>query len=187
MATPLQKKRRRLIQSAEGYLDLAMMFEDRWSLRASLRRILADRAIGCLNEITNPMGHKPYILFLKGQAHRVAERFHEAARLFEQFHKLDPDDLSGLLALGWCYKRTERLNQAIAALQKAVSVDAASAISHYNLACYCALANRVDDAVTHLAIALDLDEDYRDLVKFEHDFDLIRQLPDFRSIFEINA
>jgi tetratricopeptide (TPR) repeat protein len=187
MATVAQKKRKRLIQMAEGYLDLAVVFEDRWSLSVEHRRKMASRAITCLNKISNPGGHRAYLLFLKGQAHRVAGRFRQATNFFEQSTKLEPENIHCLLALAWCYKRTDLIPQAIESLEKAVLIDAASAISHYNLACYWALLNKIDPAVMHLSMAIDLDEAYRDLVAGEHDFDLIRKNPGFQHLLEVGA
>lgn len=187
MATPEQIKRRQLIQTAEGYLDLAVMFEDQWTLDETHRRKLASRAIECLNEIRKPLGHKPQILFLKGQAHRIAGRFVQASKFFEQSTKLDPDNLHGLLALAWCYKRTGKLELAIAAMEDALKVEPESAIAHYNLACYGALNNNLDLAVLHLSLALDLNAEYRELVDSESDFDPIRDEDRFREVLEVNA
>ena len=59
-------RRQKLIQTAEGYLDLIMAFDDLWPLELPHRVALADRALEALQQIKRPMGHKPYILFLKG-------------------------------------------------------------------------------------------------------------------------
>jgi tetratricopeptide (TPR) repeat protein len=187
MATTAQVKRRRLIQMAEGYLDLAVVFEDRWDLNETQRKKMADRAIECLSAVNNPLGHKPYILFLKGQAHRVAGRLQTAVRYFRQSKKLDPDNLHCLLALAWCYKRTDQIKLAIKVLLDALKVEPTSAIVHYNLACYGALDVNVELAVMHLSLALDLNTKYRELVADESDFDLIRGYPGFQEVLEIEV
>jgi tetratricopeptide (TPR) repeat protein len=187
MATNSQTKRRRLIQMAEGYLDLTMVFEDRWPLSQKHREKMAGRAIECLNRISRPMGHKPYILFLKGQAHRTSGRYAEAVPLFRLSFKLDPDNVHSLLAVAWCYKRMNNLPSAIDSMKLAINIDPASAIAHYNLACYSALSHNVDDAVRHLSLALDLNPDYRNLVSNESDFDCIREHPSFQACTTINA
>lgn len=175
MATLEQIKRRQLMQMAEGYLDLAEMFEDRWSLSLDKRKILADRAIVSLNQIHNPLGLKPQILYLKGQAHRIAGRLNLAVRSFRKSSNLDPENLHCLLALAWCYKRTEELDKAIEAMIIALRLEPESAITHYNLACYLALALDAEQALKHLAIAIDLNPEYRDKVPQEKDFDAIRE------------
>lgn len=182
MATLKQVQRRQNIQMAEGYLDLAMVLEDRWPLDATLRDSLTDRALQCLEKIKNPLGHKPYVLFLKGQACRAANQPQRAIPFLEQSNQLDPDNLHTYLALAWCYKRTDRLEQAIETMQSAVELDAESGIAHYNLACYCALSRRVDLALMHLSFALDLNSEYRDHVTTESDFDSIRENPRFAML-----
>ena len=66
-------------------------------------------------------------------------------------------------------------------METAIQIDNESAIAHYNLACYWALARQVQMAVLHLTHAFDLNPDYRDYVDAESDFDGIRNDPDFIS------
>ena len=185
MATTAQIRRRQNIRSAEGYLELAMAL-DKPSvpnyLDSSLREQLADRAIENLDKIKNPLGHKPYVLFLKGQACCTANRPQQAIQFLEQSAKLDPDNLHTHLALAWCYKRTDQIELAIESMQFAVELNSESAIAHYNLACYCALNRKVDLALMHLSFALDLNSEYREHIANESDFDLIRENPRFASI-----
>ena len=182
MATIKQVKRRRNIKMAEGYLDLAMVLDDHWPLDRGTREALAQRAVSCLENIKNPLGHKPYILFLKGQAMRASGRLVEAINYLEQSSKLDPDNLHTYLALAWCYKRTGRLPQAIESMRIAVELDAENAIAQYNLACYFALGKQVELALMHLSFALELNPDYRTLTADESDFDQIRENPGFASL-----
>jgi tetratricopeptide (TPR) repeat protein len=191
MATVDQVKRRQHIQVAEGYLSLAEMFEDTcppspgWPLSAERRRVLAERAIATLNEIRNPLGLKPQILYLKGQAHRIAGRLNLAIRCFRKSSNLDPDNLHTLLALAWCYKRTDDIDRAIEAMILSLRIEPESAIVHYNLSCYLALAHQSERALTHLVIALDLHPDYSKRIPHEQDFDPIRDLPRFREVTQV--
>lgn len=182
MATVAQVQRRQNIQMAEGYLELATVLDGELTLDFSLRKSLAERAFGCLSKIKNPLGHKPYILFLKGQACRTADRFVDAIRYLDQSAKLDSENLHTYLALAWCHKRTRRLDLAIEAMQLAVELDSDCAIAHYNLACYSALDHNIDQALMHLTFALDLNDEYRLLVATESDFDGIRENPRFSSL-----
>ena len=52
------------LKSAEGYLELGSMFEDRWSLDLPLRQVMADSAMYHLNQITDPRGHASTVLYL---------------------------------------------------------------------------------------------------------------------------
>ena len=180
-------RRKQIIREAEGYLELISLFEDRWQLDPELRVRLADRAIECLGEISNPQGFKPHILFLKGQAHRLAGRYPEAVDCLEQSTRLDAESLHALLALGWCYKRIDRIDLAIKTLQDAVALEPESAMSHYNLACYWALTGNVSHTVRELAAAFDLDGKYRERVASETDFDLVRESPHFQAILSVNV
>ncbi len=181
MATIERVKRKQLIRSAEGYLDLIMVFDDRWSLDMNLRQRMVERAIACLEQIKKPMGHKPYILFLKGQAHRAINEYSKAINFLQQSSRLDPDNIHTFLALAWCYKRVNRIDLAIEAMETAIQIESGCAIACYNLACYWALAGNVTNAVANLEKAFDLNPDYRDYVQNEPDFDKIRTDPEFQA------
>ena len=187
MSTIERVQRKQLMRTAEGYLDLIMAFDDCWPLEQEHREVLAERAIDALEKIKSPLGHKPYILYLKGQACRASSNYRKAVHHLQQSAQLDPDNIHTFLALGWCYKRMERTDLAIEAMETAVQIDNESAIAHYNLACYWALAQQVKMAVLHLSNAFDLNPEYRDFVDLESDFDSIREDPDFLSSLDMIA
>ena len=172
-------RRKRLIREAEGYLDLMMVFEDRWPLDLVIKKQIADRVIGCLAKIQKPMGHKPHVLFLKGQACLACHRFKQAIHHLRQSAKLDGENVHTLIALAWCYKRTDQLDLAISALEEAILLDSECAIAHYNLACYFALQKNTPSAVMHLTMAIELNTEYRQHIAKESDFDPIRNDPGF--------
>src|SRR6185437_3843397 len=109
--------------------------------------------------------------FLKGEALRCLDRYREALKPLEIAASLNPSDTRVALALGWCYKRTNRLAQAIDALQRALRVHADEPLLHYNLACYWSLAGNGAKALGALTTALKLDPDLRSLIPEEADFD----------------
>ena len=108
------------LQSAEGYLELGSMFEDRWSLDLPLRQVMSDSAMYHLNQITDPRGHASTVLYLKGQACRMAERYPQAIEWFNELIKIEPDNMHALLAVAWCHKRTDDLASSIAAMEQAI-------------------------------------------------------------------
>ena len=118
---------------------------------------------------------------LKGQACLACNRFKQAIHYLRQSAKLDGENIHTLIALAWCYKRTDELDLAIEALEEAVLLDSQSVIAHYNLACYFALKKNTPQAVMHLTMAIDLNSDYRQLVAQESDFDPIRNDPGFMA------
>lgn len=175
------------LQSAEGYLELGSMFEDRWSLDLPLRQVMADSAIYHLSQITQPRGHRSTVLYLKGQACRMAERYSQAIEWFDQLTEIEPDNMPGLLAVAWCHKRTGNLASSISAMEQAIAYESGNAIAHYNLACYLALDGQVQPCVGRLAEALKLEPQFRVYINDETDFDPVRDHPDFQSLVSVSV
>ena len=119
---------------------------------------------------------------LTGEALRTTGRHREALKPLEVAASLRPGDVGVAIALGWCYKRTQRLAQAIDALSRAVRHKPNEPLLHFNLACYWSLASNPAKAVQALAVALQLDPDLRGSVASELDFDPLRGNPDFERI-----
>ena len=120
--------------------------------------------------------------FLTGEALRTTGQYRDALKQLEQAASLRPEDVGVAVALGWCYKRTQRLAQAIDALSRAARHKPREPILHYNLACYWSLASNPAKATASLALALALDPDLRALVAREPDLDPLRGDPDFQRI-----
>lgn len=182
MATMTPPRRRQLIARAEGFLDLATILDDELPLSVEARTRLADRCLECLDRIESPLGHKPYVLFLKGQASRVAERHEEAVNFLEQSRRIDPDNIHVYFSLAWSLKRCGRLEESVATMQQAIELDAGNPLAHYNLACYLALRGEIDASLWHLACALELNTEFRELAWQEPDFEPIRTDPRFASL-----
>jgi Flp pilus assembly protein TadD len=120
--------------------------------------------------------------YLMGEALRSLERYREALKPLELAAKLHPTDVGLAIALGWCYKRTHRLAQAIDALERASKKSPEEPLPHYNLACYWSLAGNVAKALDELSAALDLDPALRSLIPDETDFDQLRGNPEFERL-----
>jgi tetratricopeptide (TPR) repeat protein len=117
--------------------------------------------------------------WLTGETLRVVGRFRDALKPLEVAASLRPGDVAVAIALGWCYKRTQRLAQAIDSLSRAVRHNPEVALLHYNLACYWSLAGDHAKSLRKLADALDLDPEIRALIPQEADFDALRGNADF--------
>ncbi len=126
-------------------------------------------------------------LYLKGQSLRELGRFLDALEPLRRAAQANPDNISTWLALGWCYKRTGKLDRAIESLEEALSVEPNDALVHYNLACYWSLARNKQQALTYLSRALDLEDEYRNLVAAETDFDPIRDDPSFQTLIRVTV
>src|SRR5262245_11215169 len=116
---------------------------------------------------------------LKGEALRCMERYREALKPLEIAASLRPGDTRVALALGWCYKRTNRLAQAIDSLERALRAHSDQPLLHYNLACYWSLAGNATKALGALSAALEIDPELRSLIAEEQDFDQLRGNPEF--------
>lgn len=166
MAENVLKQMRRKLSEAEGYLLLN----------------LPARALAILEAHADWATMKYESCILQGEALRMMERWRDALRPLEQAALLRPGDLNASIALGWCYKRTHRLAQAIDALTFALNKAPKVALLHYNLACYWSLANDPDQALGYLVEALNLEPEYLEMTRNEPDFDPIRGLPQFERI-----
>jgi tetratricopeptide (TPR) repeat protein len=119
---------------------------------------------------------------LTGEALRALGRYREALKPLELAAGLRPGDVGVALALGWCYKRTHRLAQAIDALGRACREHPEEPLLHYNLACYWSLAQNAERAIDELSIALGLEPELRDRIADEPDFNPLRGNPDFARL-----
>jgi Flp pilus assembly protein TadD len=161
-------RRQRILQSAEGYLELEMPDH----ALAAISRLSAEEMNGVA-------------FHLMGESLRALGRYAEAVSPLRQAADGAPSDIHIWLSLGWCYKRINRIDMAIEALEEALEADPSEAIVHYNLACYWSLAGNKRNALLFLSQALELDADYRDKVASEPDFDPIRNDPQFLSLTSV--
>lgn len=98
-----------------------------------------------------------------------------------------PNEIHIWLALGWCYKRTGRIDLAIESLEEALAVAPNDALVNYNLACYWSVAGNKRQALAYLTRSFDLKEHYRRLVASEPDFDAIRSDPSFQALMRVTV
>lgn len=117
--------------------------------------------------------------FLTGEALRQLDRYREALAALELAASLRPGHVGVAIALGWCYKRTHKLAQAIDALDRAVRKEPEVPLLHFNLACYWSLAGNEAKALEALAVALELEPDLRGRIATEPDFETLRDHPEF--------
>jgi tetratricopeptide (TPR) repeat protein len=169
MADQQRVRRKRILREAEGYLELGM----------------AEHALDALSRLDADSSARSDSLYLEGEALRSLQRFADALIPLEAAADVAPSNVHVWLALAWCYKRTDQLSRAIAALEQAVEVDPHEALLCYNLACYWSLSGDAEQSVDYLAKAFDLDASYRDLVADEADFDAIRNRPEFQALLTI--
>ena len=178
-------RRQQLLREAEGYLDLIMVLGDRWPLEPSVRDRLVQRTLKLLDELQDAGAPRGYLLYLEGQALRSMVRYLDAIPPLQAAAEDDPGNVHVWLALGWCYKRVDRLDLAIESLEEALVLDPSQAIVHYNLACYWSLARNVQQALHYLSQAFEIDSNFRDRVDRETDFDPIRSHHEFQMLTSV--
>ncbi len=166
MASKAQLDHARRLQAASGYLDLEMH----------------THALRALDGIRHPEATPFEFHYLRGQALRIAGRFEEALVSLSRAREEQPDDLDVLMALAWCYKRTDQLPRAISAMEEAYRAHPKTPIVLYNMACYYSLAGDKTQALSWLGRALRMKSDLRKLIADESDFDPLRNDPDFQYI-----
>ncbi|MGQ9575521.1 MAG: TPR end-of-group domain-containing protein [Thermoguttaceae bacterium] len=164
-------RQKQIEREAEGYLELGM----------------PQRALEALNKLGGEAELSLQGLYLRGEALRWLERYEEALPFLEKAAQALPEDIHVWLALGWCYKRTGRIDRAVEAMQQALKAKPREALLHYNLACYLSLAGQRERALEHLAKAFALDPEYRQLVPGEPDFDPLRSDPQFQALLDTSA
>jgi tetratricopeptide (TPR) repeat protein len=157
---------RKQLDEAEGYLMLD----------------LPERSLQILESRPDWLGMQFEASFLKGEALRTLKHYREALRPLEVAAGLRPSDTRVALALGWCYKRTNRLAQAIDSLERALREHPDYALLHYNLACYWSLAGNSSKALDALSRALAIDANLRTMIADEVDFDRLRGNPEFERL-----
>jgi Flp pilus assembly protein TadD len=162
-------RRQQLVLQAEGYLELGM---PRHALEVLAR-------CGDLDSLPD------HALYLQGECLRALDQFREALQPLMKAAAGSPHNVHVWLSLGWCYKRTGRLDMAIESLEEALAVEPNDALVHYNLACYWSLARNKRQALAFLSRAIDLKDHYRTLVAAEPDFDPIRSDPAFQALVRV--
>ncbi len=159
---------------AEGYLDLNMPQQ-------------ALDVLGRMGAAGGPDGTNGTDVrtwYLQGLALRSLERYADAIVPLRKVADLEPENVGVLLALGWCHKRTGRIDLAIEALERALAADSDEPLIRYNLACYYSVAGDKRRALAYLEQALALDPSCRSLIDHEPDFDPLRGDPEFQAICE---
>jgi tetratricopeptide (TPR) repeat protein len=180
-----RQRRHQLLCEIEGYLDLVNLFVEHWPLSDVSRDRIVQRALEAIRDLEEAGETCGELLMLKGEALRTIGRYAEAIDPLSRAGDVLCDNMHVFLALAWCYKRIDRVDLAIEALEEALVIDPAKAILHYNLACYWSLFGNAPLAADFLAQAFELDSKYRDLVAGESDFDSIRHDPAFLAVTSV--
>ncbi len=168
-----------LLRRATGYLELGeLLVEADAGPPLSARRVLK-RALAELEPLPPEVREGPLASLIEGETMRALGEWEAAIVPLTRAVTADATRVEAWLGLGWCYKRLDRLPEAIMALESGLDTSPQQPILLYNLACYHSLAGHVTSAIDHLTRAIAVDDRFRDLTGSERDFDPIRSDPRF--------
>ncbi|MCA9015899.1 MAG: tetratricopeptide repeat protein [Planctomycetaceae bacterium] len=159
---------KRHLNAAEGYLMLEMH----------------EQALRELSRIDTAYQNSEKYFRLLGQANQLGKRYQEALDAYQGAYDIDPENLTTLMGMAWCYKRTDQLPLAISVMEEAYLSHAEEPIVLYNLSCYFALAGDKANALSWLGRALRMEPGLKKLISEETDFDSLRGDKDFQFIVE---
>jgi tetratricopeptide (TPR) repeat protein len=166
MNQKVRSSRNRQLAAAEGYTALGMYAH----------------ALAELDRIADPEEAVFEVNYQRGDALRHLGRHEEALTAFHRAFDDEPDDVDLLMAMAWCYKRTDQLPRAITSMEQAYRIKPKEAVILYNLSCYWSLAGNKTQSLSWLGRALRMDNGLRQLIDDETDFDPLRNDPDFQLI-----
>lgn len=81
-----------------------------------------------------------------------------------------------------CHRRLGEIPEAVEVLERSVEENPSDPVLYYALACYLSRAGRAPAALDALSIALELDQELRELLEDEPDFEAIRGEEDFARL-----
>ena len=160
------RRRVKLLTAAEGYTALGMYAH----------------ALDSLDKIQDAEGAVFEVCSCRGDVLRHLERHDDALVELHRAFDENPDNVDLLMAMAWCYKRTNQLPRAITSMEQAYRIAPKKAIILYNLSCYWSLAGNKTQALSWLGRALRMDKAYRQLIESETDFDSLRHDMDFQML-----
>jgi len=159
---------KRHLNAAEGYLMLEM----------------PEQALRELSHVGFAESDSEIYYRLLGQAQQLANRFIEALEAYQHAYERDPENLTTLMGMAWCYKRTDRLPLAISSMEEAYQHHAEEPVVLYNLSCYFALAGDKTNSLSWLGRSLRMEPGLKKLIDQEPDFDILRSDKDFQFVVE---
>ncbi len=143
-----------LLREAEGYLELLLAFGEQLTATAEHRDQLAMRGLTVLDQLPETHRAGSHAREIRGMLLRAMTRYAEAIPHLEFASEMQEENLHLILALGWCFKRVDQLDQAIEALESGLAKHAQEAILHYNLSCYLSLQHNKSAAIKALGYRL---------------------------------
>ena len=156
----------RLAIEIEGWLDLNC----------------PEHAILKLSDLLAVPGARPTALSLRVRALVATHDYDDAIADLNEIRHFDHDPEWADLTEAWCRKRLNDLPAAIACMERLVARTNHSAIGHFNLGCYLALAGEPERALDEITLSCGIDNSFRKLLAEEADLDSLRDYAEFQNL-----
>ena len=160
---PLSHSQQRLALEAEGWLELK----------------LPDEALPRIERLLRTSMGRPLGLHLRVRAFVELARYRDALRDLDELEGYEHDAEWLDVTEAWCRKRIDDLDGAIDCMRRLIERNRRSAIGHFNLGCYLALAGHPDEAINELTLACGIDPTFRKLAREEKDLESLHDLRQF--------
>jgi len=141
-----------------------------------------EHAIGKLSDLLGVPGARPAALSLRVRALVATSRYEEALADLDEIRHFDHDPEWADMTEAWCRKRLGDLPAAIECMERLVDRANHSAIGHFNLGCYLALAGEPDRALDEVTLSCGIDPSFRKLLAEESDLDSLRDYTEFQNL-----
>lgn len=176
---------RKYLENAQGYLELASLFEDRWELPPALKSVLATHARHSLNLAWRDHLDPVTWYLLRGQAFRLQGNLDHALSLWQLACQHGPDHIEAHLQLAAGFQEQQDWPAAILALQVGLERHPAQSRLWYALArCHCQ-AGQDEECLDCLTKALRLSPSLRSAIEDEPDLIPIRSHPRFLALRDL--
>lgn len=174
------------LESAQGYLELALLFEDQWPLPPELKQTLADHAISSLECASQRHGTQSHWQFLRGLAHQLHGQLPQAISLLNQACNESPAQPEIYLHLSWCHRQQEQWQQAIAILENGLQQVPDHPFLLYNLGCYYCLTQQMGPCFDCLQQAVKREPTLRSRIPVDPDLVALKADPRFQELLHLS-
>lgn len=158
-----------------AYRDPASEFND--ALGEVLALVEAGRveeALAALDALAPSDRHRAAVLSLRCEILLSLRQWAPAARIAEALAKAEPRQPAHWVHWAYAARRYASLADAEKILREASALHPGSAVIAFNLACYCAQSQRLEEALAFLRRAVELDEAYALAAKSDPDLAPLR-------------
>ncbi len=143
-----------------------------------------DKALQRLQPLLDRPEARPEGLALRVRAYVSTKQHHDAIADLDELRRADYDAEWLDLTEAWCRKRIDDLDGSIRCMRQLLDRNSRSAIGHFNLGCYLALAGDSESGLDEVTIACGIDPTFRDLLLGEPDLHALHRDPRLLQLAE---